>query len=502
MSNKQLLDNLKKVLGLTPKYEKMNQRPRVLGGVGLSKMPAKQKEGKSCLKSTDLLSFDDAGKPSAENAQIIEGLFDINTGRQFRVFLDPAAEICPDSKISHFSQNTWYKLQLKNKYRATLKRLANEYDTPISVRTWWPPFDLLTCPLHPKHKILILRAYYGLPTLEDTVYKMLAQNELKAPAFFSTVPLCSGLLEKSPEQYKQAVEEINNYFCGYLNEASHYNDSSWAEVYFRYGDRTEFEISSWDSKAKQIINSTEKREGKKIPRRDGVEQYYKWTCASAPLTYCTVTDLTLDADEAYWGIAPEPRGLYDSRWKCADDLAIGVDLISDYALKSAGLNSMDDVNASNAPQVKFADHFIHCFEKSDGAQQFIGGKDISLYWRDKYDEEGNPTTDKDYQLFTTIKGDGITHLWSLDIYPDKGIIDMKFDPVNAKFIPMHPVSPDLLPTGLNDLSGLNMQDKNGNLYALTLNADGFRLHCALTGKIWDIRHNEYILIDSASNNPA
>lgn len=502
MSNKQLLDNLKKVLGLTPKYEKMNQRPRVLGGVGLSKMPAKQKEGKSCLKSTDLLSFDDAGKPSTENAQIIEGLFDINTGRQFRVFLDPAAEICPDSKISHFSQNTWYKLQLKNKYRATLKRLVNEYDAPISVRAWWPPFDLLTSPLHPKHKILILRTYYGLPTLEDTVYKMLAQNELKAPAFFSTVPLCSGLLEKSPERYKQAVEEINNYFCGYLNKASHYNDSSWAEVYFRYGDRTEFEISSNDSKATQIINFTERREGKKIPRRDGVEQYYKWTCASAPLTYCTVTDWTLSGDEAYWGIAPEPAGLYDSRWKCADDLAIGVELISEYALKSAGLNSMDDVNAGNAPQVKFADHFIHSFEKSDGVQQFIGGKDISLYWRDKYDEEGNPTTDKDYQLFTTVKGDGITHLWSLDIYPDKGIIDMKFDPVNAKFIPMHPVTPDLLPTGLNDLSGLNMQDKNGNLYALTLNADGFRLHCALTGKIWDIRHNEYILIDSASNNPA
>lgn len=163
---------------------------------------------------------------------------------------------------------------------------------------------------------------------------------------------------------------------------------------------------------------------------------------------------------------------------------------------------MDDVNAGNAPQVKFADHFIHCFEDSDGVQQFIGGKDISLYWRDRYDEEGKPTTDKDYQLFTNVRGDGITHLWSLDIYPDKGIIDMKFDSVNAKFIPMHPVSPDLLPTGLNDLSGLNMQDKNGNLYALTLNADGFRLHCALTGKIWDIRHNEYILTESASNHPA
>ena len=501
MSNKQLLDNLKKVLGLTPKYEKLDQRPRVLGGVGLSKMPAKQKEGKACLKSTDLLSFDDAGKPSTENAQIIEGLFDINTGRQFRVFLDPAAELCPDSEISHFSQNTWYKLQLKKQYRATLKRTMSDYESPLNTAHWWPPLDVLTAPLA-GGQMSILRADYGMSTLEGIVYKMLAQNELNAPAFFSTVPLSSGLLKKSPERYKQAVEEINNYFCSYLTEANHYNDSAWAELYFRYNNQTELEISSTDGKATQILNLTERRVGKKIPHRDEVEQYYKWTCASAPLIYCTVTNWALDADESYWGIAPEPAGLYDSRWKCADDLAIGVDLIGDYALKSAGLNSMDDVNASNALQVKFADHFIHCFEKSDGVQQFIGGKDISLYWRDKYDEDGNPTTDKDYQLFTTVKGDGITHLWSLDIYPDKGIIDMKFDPVNAKFIPMHPVTPDLLPTGLNDLSGLNMQDKNGNLYALTLNADGFRLHCALTGKIWDIRYNEYILIDSASNNPA
>ena len=493
MSNKQLLDNLKKVLGLTPKYEKLDQRPRVLGGVGLSKMPAKQKEGKACLKSTDLLSFDDAGKPSTENAQIIEGLFDINTGRQFRVFLDPAAELCPDSEISHFSQNTWYKLQLKNQYRATLNRTISDYESPLNTAHWWPPLDVLTVPLG--QKMSILRADYGMSTLEGTVYKMLTQNELNAPAFFSTIPLSSGLLKKSPERYKQAVEEINNYFCGYLTEANHYNDSAWAELYFRYNNQTELEISSTDDKATQILNFTERRVGKKIPHRDEVEQYYKWTCASAPLIYCTVTNWTLDADEAYWGIAPEPAGLYDSRWKCADDLTIGVDLISEYALKSASLNSMDDVNAGNAPQVKFADHFIHCFEDSDGVQQFIGGKDISLYWRDKYDKEGKLTTDKDYQLFTTIKGDGITHLWSLDIYPDSSIIDLRYSIADGLFIPNHPHGDDFLPPQLPLANKLELQDAAGNRYSLTADNTGFVLISErLNSRRWKILRDDYQLI--------
>lgn len=490
-------EDLRKLLGRRrPGYKPVPDRQRQLGSAGTCKIPygGDLPDSSPCMDIYSLLHFnDDTGEPSINMARVIEGLFEVHSGRQVRVYLDPTANVCDDVKRT--SQYTWYKLQLKNQYRATLKRMVNEYDGPISVRTWWPPFDLLTCPLHLKHKILILRAYYDLPTLKDTVYKMLTQNELNAPAFFSTVPLFSGLLKKSPEQYKQAVEEINNYFCGYLNEASHYNDSSWAELYFRYGDRTEFEISSWNSKAKQIIDSTEKREGKKIPRRDEVEQYYKWTCASAPLTYCAVIDQSLSADEAYWGIAPEPLGLYDSRWKCADDLAIGVDLISDYALKSAGLNSMDDVNAGNATQVKFADHFIHCFEESDGVQQFIGGKDISLYWRDKYDEKGNPTTDKDYQLFTTVKGDGITHLWGLDIYPDSSIIDLRYSIIDGLFIPNHPHGDDFLPPQLPLSNKLELQDAAGNRYNLTADSTGFVLVSErLNSRRWKILHDDYQLI--------
>lgn len=490
-------EDLRKLLGRRrPGYKPIPNRQRLRGSAGVCNIPygGDLPDSSPCMDIYSLLHFnDDTGEPSINMARVIEGLFEVHSGRQVRVYLDPTANVCDDVKRT--SQYTWYKLQLKNQYRATLKRLVNEYDTPISVRTWWPPFDLLTCPLHPARKILILRAYYDLPTLKDTVYKMLTQNELNAPAFFSTVPLSSGLLKKSPEQYKQAVEEINNYFCGYLNEANQYNDSSWAELYFRYGDRTEFEISSWDSKAKQIIDSTEKREGKKIPRRDEVEQYYKWTCASAPLTYCAVIDQSLSADEAYWGIAPEPLGLYDSRWKCADDLAIGVDLISDYALKSAGLNSMDDVNAGNATQVKFADHFIHCFEESDGVQQFIGGKDISLYWRDKYDEKGNPTTDKDYQLFTTVKGDGITHLWGLDIYPDSSIIDLRYSIIDGLFIPNHPHGDDFLPPQLPLSNKLELQDAAGNRYDLTADSTGFVLVSErLNSRRWKILHDDYQLI--------
>lgn len=490
-------EDLRKLLGRRrPGYKPVPDRPRLRGSAGVCNIPygGDLPDSSPCMDIYSLLHFnDDTGEPSINTARVIEGLFEVHSGRQVRVYLDPAVNVCDEVKRT--SQYTWYKLQLKNKYRATLKRLVNEYDAPLSIMHWWPVFDLLTVPMVPGNKMSVYRADYSLSTLEGTVYKMLAQNELKAPAFFSTVPLCSGLLEKSPERYKQAVEEINNYFCGYLNEANQYNDSSWAELYFRYNNQTEYEISSNDSKVTQIINFTERREGKKIPRRDGVEQYYKWTCASAPLTYCTVTDWTLSGDEAYWGIAPEPAGLYDSRWKCADDLAIGVDLISDYALKSAGLNSMDDVNAGNAPQVKFADHFIHCFEKSDGVQQFIGGKDISLYWRDKYDEEGNPTTDKDYQLFTTVKGDGITHLWSLDIYPDSSIIELRYSITDGLFIPSHPHGDDFLPPQLPLSNKLELQDAAGNRYSLTADSTGFVLVSErLNSRRWKILRDDYQLI--------
>ncbi|MCT6881700.1 MAG: hypothetical protein M3Z51_04980 [Snodgrassella alvi] len=489
-------EDLRKLLGRRrPGYKPVPDRQRQLGSAGTCKIPygGDLPDSSPCMDIYSLLHFnDDTGEPSINMARVIEGLFEVHSGRQVRVFLDPAANVCDD--VMHASPYTWYKLQLKNQYRATLKRTISDYDAPLNTAHWWPPLDVLTAPLA-GGQMSILRADYGMATLEGTVYKMLTQNELKAPAFFSTVPLSSGLLKKSPERYKQAVEEINNYFCGYLTEANHYNDSAWAELYFRYNNQTELEISSTDDKATQILNFTERRVGKKIPHRDEVEQYYKWTCASAPLIYCTVTNWTLDADEAYWGIAPEPAGSYDSRWKCADDLTIGVDLISDYALKKAGLNSIDDVNAGNAPQVKFADHFIHCFEDSDGVQQFIGGKDISLYWRDKYDEDGNPTTDKDYQLFTTVKGDGITHLWSLDIYPDSSIIDLRYSIADGLFIPNHPHGDDFLPPQLPLANKLELQDAAGNRYSLTADNTGFVLISErLSGRRWKILRDDYQLI--------
>ena len=489
-------EDLRKLLGRRrPGYKPVPDRPRLRGSAGVCSIPygGDLPDSSPCMDIYSLLHFnDDTGEPSINMARVIEGLFEVHSGRQVRVFLDPAANVCDD--VMHASPYTWYKLQLKNQYRATLKRTASDYESPLNTAHWWPPLDVLTPP-GAGGQMSILRAVYGMSTLEGIVYKMLAQNELNAPAFFSTVPLSSGLLKKSPERYKQAVEEINNYFCGYLTEANHYNDSAWAELYFRYNNQTELEISSTDDKATQILNFTERRVGKKIPHRDEVEQYYKWTCASAPLIYCTVTNWTLDADEAYWGIAPEPPGLYDSRWKCADDLAIGVDLISNYALKKAGLNSMDNVNAGNAPQVKFADHFIHCFEKSDGVQQFIGGKDISLYWRDKYDEEGKPTTEKDYQLFTTVKGDGITHLWSLDIYPDSSIIDLRYSIADGLFIPNHPHGDDFLPPQLPLANKLELQDAAGNRYSLTADNTGFVLISErLNSRRWKILRDDYQLI--------
>lgn len=498
MNNQQLRDDLKKILGLTPKYQKPQQRPRLLGGLGIAKMPAKQKEETTCLSASDLLTFNNSGVPSTQNARIIDGLFDVNTGRQLRVFIDPTAEICSDSEVTHYSKYTWYKLQLKNKHRAVVDDKLHKGDRDLVSYHWWVILDILSVSLYASPlECVLMRELRKIDTLKDTFYKMLSQTELNADAFFTTVPLSENLLNSNRDQYTKAVKEINQYLTVYINKANGYKSDFNLELYFRYQNQNSFEINSDSNNDKKnwIIYCIEQHANKKIPKIDGMPQFYKWTTNNAPISYYTAFTRTIDANEAYWGIPPENLNVYEARWKCADDLAYGVKMIKDYALKQAGIKSEDEITAAIAPYVKYADHYIQSIDSSDGAQQFMYQQDLDFYYRDKYDEKGNLTTDKDYKLFTTIKADGKLSLWSMDIYPDSGIIDMKFNPPAGKFIPMHPSSPDLLPTGLNNLSGLNMQDINGNRYTLTLNADGFQIHCALTGKVWGIKQNEYILTD-------
>lgn len=495
MNNSQFREDLKKILGLQQEYKKQATRPRVLGGVGLSKMPATQKEEVLCLKFSDLLSFDSNGMPSTTNARVIEGLFDVNTGRQIRVFLDPSAELCSDADVSHFSEYTWYKLQLKNNHEAVLDRQGITTDCDFMARHWWFSLDLLSLPLVHPYTLCIMREYRNLATYKDSIYKILKTTPLNAKAFFTTIPLKDGLLTANKEAYKKAVEQIYNFTCGYINADSKYDRESWLELYAYYGNTNSMTLPESNlRKLQDLISVTEKYAGKTIP--EGGERVYTWKTPQKPFIYGSAYyNYTLDAKSAYWGIAPKNFALYESRWKFADDLVYGVSLIKDYALKNAGISSDAQISKENASNVCFADHYIQGFDRSEGAKQYFN-QDVSFYYRNRYDVDGNETGDEANEHFVTLSDKGITRLWSVDIMPDSAIIDVKFDPTTGKFLPMHPVNQDLLPSGLSDLSGLNMQDIKGNLYSLTLSSDNFQLNCALTGKVWLISRNEYILTDT------
>ncbi|WP_218964583.1 hypothetical protein, partial [Snodgrassella alvi] len=95
--------------------------------------------------------------------------------------------------------------------------------------------------------------------------------------------------------------------------------------------------------------------------------------------------------------------------------------------------------------------------------------------------------------FVTLSDKGVTRLWSVDIFPDSAIIDLRFDLKESKFKPSHPLSPELIPDELNGLSGLNLKDENENLYSIALTDGGFLLHSAAAGKTWKIEHGDYDL---------
>ncbi|PIT12159.1 hypothetical protein BGI32_10480 [Snodgrassella alvi] len=173
-------------------------------------------------------------------------------------------------------------------------------------------------------------------------------------------------------------------------------------------------------------------------------------------------------------------------------MVYGVSLIKDYALQSAGITRDEEITADNVANVKFADHFIHSFDYSEGVQQYFE-QDVTFYYRNKYDEDGNETGEDMNEAFITLSEKGVTRLWSVDIFPDSAIIDMRFDPKSGKFIPAHPVDQELLPENLKDLSGLNLKDEEDNLYSITLTDGGFLLHSAAAGKTWKIIHGDYTL---------
>ncbi|PIT09851.1 hypothetical protein BGI29_03920 [Snodgrassella communis] len=497
-----LEEDFRKLFGkYRPGYERTPNRPRLLGGAGVSMMPygGDKQESNKCLDIYGLLQFNDStGSPSIDVARAIEGLFDINSGRQVRIFLDPGAEICKDSNVKKFSDYIWYKLQLKNNHEAVLTGPWYEHDNNFFGVLWYGALDLLNFPLtlpgYPGEVMEINPTRKNIGVFENTVYRILKTRPLNAKAFFTTVPIKADLLESNRDQYKKAVKQIFDFVCIYINKDSKYNRNTMLETYATYQQTNSFitEEKPSSSKLSSLIWNTEQYAGKKIP--EGGEKIYTWKTPNKPFIYSSAHNITLDARFAYWGLPADDYRVYESRWKFADDLVCGASLIKDYALRSAGITRDEEITKGNAADVKFGDHFIQSFDYSEGVQQYQE-QDVSFYYRNKYDEEGNETGEEMNELFITLSEKGTTRLWSVDIFPDSAIIDLRFDLRAGKFIPVHPISQDLLPNKLQESGSLELQDINGNQYHIAQSNEGFVLTSDRLGKEWIISREDYVLKD-------
>ncbi|PIT54740.1 hypothetical protein [Snodgrassella alvi] len=489
-----LAEDFRKLFGnRRPGYERTPNRPRLRGATGVSNIPygGDMPKSNTCLDKHALLHFNSNGQPSIASARAIEGLFEVNTGRQVRIFLDPSAVICENSDVKRFSDYIWYKLQLKDSHEAVLMGTGLDYDLDFFARRWWMALDLLDLPgwFGKEVRINPKRANNG--TLKDVVYKMLKTNALDAKAFFTTVPIKENLLATNRDDYKKAVKQIFDFICTYINEGSKYNRDAWLELYASYHQKNSLIAEEMNfTKLLGLIKDTERYAGKKIPE-DG-EMVYTWKTPAKPFLYGSAYNWTLDARQAYWGLPADNYKVYESRWKFADDLVYGVSLIKDYALQSAGITRDEEITADNVANVKFADHFIPSFDYSEGVQQYFE-QDVTFYYRNKYDEDGNETGEDMNVPFVTLSDKGVTRLWSVDIFPDSAIIDLRFDPKSGKFIAAHPVDQGLLPENLANLSGLNLKDEEDNHYSITLTDGGFLLHSEAAGKTWKIIHGDYTL---------
>ncbi|WP_239372622.1 hypothetical protein [Snodgrassella gandavensis] len=491
-----LAEDFRKLFGNhRPGYERTPNRPRLLGATGMSKMPygGDMPQSNTCLDKYALLHFNSNGQPSIASARAIEGLFEANTGRQVRIFLDPSATICENSDVERFSAYIWYKLQLKNNYEAILTgRWFTKDHIFFGLAHWFLGLDILNTPLPwpgETNHIGINNIRKSAGTLKDTMYKMLKTNALNAKAFFTTVPIKENLLATNREEYKKAVKQIFDFICTHINKDSKYNRNTMLEVYAFYQQKNSFTTEKNRASA-MLISDTEQYAGKKIPE-DG-EKVYTWETPAKPFLYGSAYNHTFNAKDVYWGISADNYKVYESRWKFADDLVYGAGLIKDYALQSAGITRDEEITADNVANVKFADHFIHSFDYSEGVQQYFE-QDVTFYYRNKYDEDGNETGEDMNVPFITLSEKGITRLWSVDIFPDSAIIDLRFNPKTSKFDPSHPLSSELIPEELNDLHNLNLRDEEENRYSITLTEGGFLLHSAAAGKTWQIMHGDYTL---------
>lgn len=187
MSNRQLQENLKKLLGLNTRNEKPANRPRILGGSSVAKMPASEKAPDICAPPSAMLRFDNQGTPTAKSARIIDGLFDVNTGRQVRIFLDPSAFICENVTTS--SEYIWYKLQIKEKLTTRQQTMIGDLDSPVLQGNKWSTYlDV--------YGIFTMPDNSTMSFLDSNIkqLKILNRTAANAPVFSQPYRLISSLL--------------------------------------------------------------------------------------------------------------------------------------------------------------------------------------------------------------------------------------------------------------------------------------------------------------------
>lgn len=475
MGTRQLQEIFKKIVGLKNQHEKQADRPRILGDSNIVKMPASEKAPDICAPLSAMLRFTEQGLPAAKSARIIDGLFDVNTGRQVRIFLDPSAFICEE--VTTLSEYIWYKLQIKEKLTTRQKIMLGDLDTPLlQGNTWKTYLDI-----------------YGIFTMPDNPATGFLDSNLKqlnilnrtasnAPVFFSTVPLKQQLIDEDKDKYKKAVTEIADYFNnnidGYTGKyveqrlTKHKTNTCIMDTAYVWPPQMVNTLNDFSSYLN--LNLSQKQDG-----------FCKWVSNAENLFYTTGEKFNYTGGRWYWGMNPPDSKDYDSRWRFADDLTYWASyLLARRNLKMQQSGTLQPLD----------EWYINSYDDAQKGTQFADMA-VSLYYRPRYKDDGSPTTEADYILQGTIKPEGNKYLWGVNIWPDNAIIEMRFSPITGKFIPLHPLNPELLPNNLNDLSGLNLQDNKDNQYSLTLNNAGFLLTSETAGKSWLINYDDYILVE-------
>lgn len=472
------VDDFAKILGKQrPRYERTRDRKRLLGNAGESRTPwGGDKPENDCVDKYAMLHFDAGGHPSIFSARVIEGLFDATTGRQVRIFLDADAVICDNVTTS--SEYIWYKLQIKDKLETRRKEvLGSERDSPYyENNSWWIWFETFGCFIMPE-------VQDSLSFIKDILYKynVLSRMGLNTPVFFSTVPIKHQLIDTDKEKYKKAVTEIADYF---KNNIDGYTGKYVAQEVSKLKTNT-FVMDTqygWPPTIDRMFDGFKSYLNFNLSRN--ADGFCKWASKANNLFYNSFETFSSAGRRWYWGVYPSDSVNFDSRWKFADDLAYGAAYI---------LQQRNQKMQESGKLQPLDNWYINSYEDAKKGTQFAD-MSVSMYYRPRYKEDGEtPTTDKDYQLLGTIDPQGVEYLWNIDVWPDDAIINLHFNVNTGKFIAAHPLSAELMPDKLNNLTTLTLQDDKDNKYSIRPVKGGFLLTSSAANKTWMVGFADYAL---------